>query len=164
MEDKSLEDKLLGSSSSAQRAHTIHLDATEKRWNEETWWIGNPRAFRIFQPVQNTLIRPSSARCRSQGLAADTVHIGSKLSVRSLCRIMTTFWWKLKGFYRLIVLRDLLVCNESICFRKTKIYDLDSNLVATLSLQGQTTESRLNFDELLSNPFFCQSQFRILKK
>ena len=86
--------RLLGSSWRAQRAETTWdaVSTQRTKGDTKTRWIGNPSWFRIFRPVQKARTRPSSTRGGSHGLSAVVTHNGSKLSLRSPCRITTTFW------------------------------------------------------------------------
>lgn len=86
--------RALGSSSTAQRAVTTSEAVWTQRRNGDTKtrWIGNPRPWRIFQPVFWDRTRPSWHSGGSQGRFAVDTHKGSKLSIRSPCLITTTFW------------------------------------------------------------------------
>lgn len=85
----------LGSSSMAQRAETTwEAVCTQRRKGEtKTRWIGNPRLVRSFRPMEKARTWPASTSGGSHGLAAVVTHDGTKLSMRSPCRITTMFWW-----------------------------------------------------------------------
>lgn len=83
-----------GSSPMARRAETTsEAVSTHRRSGEaKTLWIGNLSLVRSSTPVRKARRCPASIRGGSHGLAALKSHDSTKWSIRSLCRITTTFW------------------------------------------------------------------------
>lgn len=92
----SLEDIRVGSSSMAQRAHTTSAAVCRHRRNGDTKtrWIGKSSLSRSFRPVEKARALPALIRGGSHFLLALAAHSGSKLSIRSPCLNITTFWYR----------------------------------------------------------------------